>query len=399
MNGNNQNDDLNVNNIWSDLQDTSKDPTSPVWANNNISGVSNSNYENSYSNNYQSQNLNNSTIVEEPKSEQPIINNIESNNNDLNRFDKSKKNNPIKIVLIILVAFIVGFVITKIVIALIINPIKNKKEFNDKKSDSKELSLKYIDSINNYVKAIENNRFYEVNIPKLSSGTVECYTSNGSTWYGDVDEKSITCDKYMKEIQKFSKVKFPEEAYIVLDSTGKVIEDTWIKYNGIYCMYDGNTINDYASKQPISIPDNPSTTSSGSYGVDVIIDAKESAARSSTLGFVDTIEFYAGFVEAGMIESSNENYNITIPTYKNGNVTCRLTNENLWTGDVDESSSTCDEFMKAVIKKSKGNIPTEAKIIIDTNGNVISGTWMKYNDYYCLYSNNSIGYCSKSKID
>ena len=141
-------------------------------------------------------------------------------------------------------------------------------------------------------------------------------------------------------------------------------------------------------------------SSSGSPGVDAIISAKDTVAKNSTLGFVDSIEYYIGLTDGNDDDYQMfEGYDVKRPTNNNDVVICSTNDGINWTGSVDDGSTKCDTFMNAVKSKHKGSSPQEAKILIATDGRVENGTWMKYNGYYCLYNNGSIEKCSKEKVD
>ncbi len=127
--------------------------------------------------------------------------------------------------------------------------------------------------------------------------------------------------------------------------------------------------------------------------LNMINSARKSASKSSTLGFIDSIEYYAGFSEANQTGMNIEGYTVAVP----GAVVCKTTDGSTWTGG---TADACDTFMDAVGTKSKGKNPDEAAIKLDANGKVLSGSYMKYNGYYCTYDGSDIpNDCSMTKPD
>lgn len=102
---------------------------------------------------------------------------------------------------------------------------------------------------------------------------------------------------------------------------------------------------------------------------------KKSAAKSSALGYVESIEYYANF--KGISNDVGLDYNVSLPTMTDGKVICTKTN--------GEWNDNCSGFFEAVDKKSKGEKPTSATIIISSNGKVLTGTSMVYNGYTVNY--------------
>lgn len=105
-------------------------------------------------------------------------------------------------------------------------------------------------------------------------------------------------------------------------------------------------------------------------------DAKKSAAKSSSLGFIESIEAYAGFSEANASGMEIKRYDVPIPGNGKG-VTCTKTNKG-W-------DSTCKAFMTAVEQKSKVKAPDTATIILNANNKIQQGTKMAYFGYGCVY--------------
>ena len=113
--------------------------------------------------------------------------------------------------------------------------------------------------------------------------------------------------------------------------------------------------------------------------LNMINSARKSAAKSSSLGFIDSIEYYAGFAGANGNGMDLGDYDSELlPTT---NTVCTKTN-GTWT--------TCADLMAKVEAKSKGKAPTDAQISLDTSGKVKNTSWLKYNDYYCVYSGSDI---------
>ena len=132
--------------------------------------------------------------------------------------------------------------------------------------------------------------------------------------------------------------------------------------------------------------------------LNMINEARKSAAKSSSLGFIDSIEYYAGFSEVNAAETNIAGYDVLVP----GAVVCKTSDGSTWTGGtaVENISSDCDTFMDAVRTKSKGKNPDAAAIKLNTNGKVQNGSWVQYNNYYCIYNGSDIpNDCSKTKPD
>ena len=120
--------------------------------------------------------------------------------------------------------------------------------------------------------------------------------------------------------------------------------------------------------------------------LNMINSARKSAAKSSSLGFIDSIEYYAGFAGSNGNGIDLGDYNSELlPTT---NIVCTKTN-GTWT--------TCAQLMAKVEAKSKGKAPTDAQISLDTSGKVRNTSWLKYNDYYCVYNGSDIAEdCTKT---
>lgn len=106
--------------------------------------------------------------------------------------------------------------------------------------------------------------------------------------------------------------------------------------------------------------------------LNMIANARKSAAKSSTLGYVDSIEYYAGFSQAnvdgiGLDASYNPDKLIVGEC------------------DVTATSGVCGDFLTEVNKKHKGSAPTAGKFVLDANGSVTSAEF-QYNGYKCEYN-------------
>ena len=123
--------------------------------------------------------------------------------------------------------------------------------------------------------------------------------------------------------------------------------------------------------------------------LNMINQSRKSAARSSALGYIDSIEYYSGFNlisdEAGIT-----GYSIPLPEMTNGTVTCTKTTSG-W-------DSNCSAFFTAVDAKAKGDKPKTATIILSSKGEVLEGTTMKFGKYIVDYDgeNATVGGSSSS---
>lgn len=122
--------------------------------------------------------------------------------------------------------------------------------------------------------------------------------------------------------------------------------------------------------------------------LNMINSAKKSAAKSSALGFVDSIEYYAGFHQASTSDLTLAGYETPLPTIPTNatTVTCTLT-------EATDSApaawdATCSAFMAAVEAKSKGKGPKAASIILDSAGKVQNNSTLTYDGGVCTYENN-----------
>ena len=130
--------------------------------------------------------------------------------------------------------------------------------------------------------------------------------------------------------------------------------------------------------------------------LNMINQARKSAARSSSLGFVDSIEYYAGFNQA-QDDSIQLGYSTAVPTVSEGNLICKATksgNTVTWsegTGVTLASGSTsCADFMAAVETKSKGKGPDSAEVKLDSAGKVLADSTFTYGSFTCTYDGNDV---------
>ena len=123
--------------------------------------------------------------------------------------------------------------------------------------------------------------------------------------------------------------------------------------------------------------------------LNMINQARKSAARSSALGYIDSIEYYTGFNQISD-DAGITGYNISLPEMTNGTVTCTKTTSG-W-------DSNCSAFFEAVDAKTKGDKPKTATIILSSKGEVLEGTTMKYGKYIVNYDgeNATVGGSSSS---
>lgn len=123
--------------------------------------------------------------------------------------------------------------------------------------------------------------------------------------------------------------------------------------------------------------------------LNMVNSARKSAAKSSTLGFVDSIEYYAGFHNAqaaGGIDITGYETALPVITAPDTTVTCTKAADGDW-------DATCKAFMDAVKGTAKGAAPEEATIVLNANGKVQNGTSMKYNGFTCTYTGQDVDKC------
>lgn len=133
--------------------------------------------------------------------------------------------------------------------------------------------------------------------------------------------------------------------------------------------------------------------------LNMISSARESAAKSSSLGYIDSIEYYAGFSQAQDADIQL-GYDKKVP----GAVTCTLAKAEgastaTWSGGAayntidttsEETGDACSVFMTAVDTKSKGKAPDAASIILDASGKVQNNSTLTYGKYVCTYTNGDV---------
>ena len=117
-------------------------------------------------------------------------------------------------------------------------------------------------------------------------------------------------------------------------------------------------------------------------------------AKKNAEGFVIDLENYASLSQAGI-----SGYDKQVPISIEGNVTCTTTDGKTWTGTVADGSESCNNFMNAVVTKTSLTAPTEAKIILTSQGKLQNSSWLKYNEYYCAYNGMTISDCSTTKLN
>ncbi len=121
--------------------------------------------------------------------------------------------------------------------------------------------------------------------------------------------------------------------------------------------------------------------------LNMINQARKSAARSSSLGFVDSIEYYAGFNQA-QDDSIQLGYDVAVP----GAGTCSKTSKTAaWAnGDGITGTDACKNFMEAVESKSKGKGPDAASVVLDAAGKVQNNSTFTYGSFTCTYTDNDV---------
>ena len=124
----------------------------------------------------------------------------------------------------------------------------------------------------------------------------------------------------------------------------------------------------------------------------MINNARKSAARSSALGYVESIENYVGFYEAKQGGISDiAGYDVAYPA---STVTCAKTAATTYTG------TGCADFYAAVNATTKGKAPDTFSAVVIENGKVkVPATGDKptfvFGDYSCEYSGNDAT-CTKN---
>ena len=138
--------------------------------------------------------------------------------------------------------------------------------------------------------------------------------------------------------------------------------------------------------------------------LNMINEARKSSAKSSTLGFVDSIEYYSGFSEAnGAGGMDLSEYGTPIPTITSGktSLTCKKVknseNKFVWDNEqsenVDSNGTSCSAFMAAVEAKNKGKAPDEAKVVLDEAGKVQTGSTFTFGKLTCDYNGTDVSGC------
>ena len=110
--------------------------------------------------------------------------------------------------------------------------------------------------------------------------------------------------------------------------------------------------------------------------LNMINSARKSAAKSSALGYIDSIEYYAGFNQISN-DTGITGYDTALPEMTEGKVTCTKTSSG-W-------NSECSAFFTAVDKKAKGKKPDAATIILSSTGKVQANSKMTFNGYEVTY--------------
>lgn len=141
--------------------------------------------------------------------------------------------------------------------------------------------------------------------------------------------------------------------------------------------------------------------------LNMINNARKSAAKTGTLNFVDTVEYYAGFSEISNTGIAMEKYPEQVPKATkttgtgtdavtvNVNVTCEF-DGSTWTTTLESGATlvkeeeTCAKFFgvkegTGVVSKSRGKLPDEAKVVLDQKGKVQNGSWAVLNGFKCTY--------------
>ena len=116
----------------------------------------------------------------------------------------------------------------------------------------------------------------------------------------------------------------------------------------------------------------------------MINNARKSAAKSSTLGFVDSIENYIGFYEANKggvtgLESYDKPAPASIVVCKKTKSTSGNTTTYTWAADPSnaDNNATCSAFYTAVEATTKGKAPETATVVI-SNGKVAEGSFFEF---------------------
>ena len=387
-----QNSNMNANNMNqfnSGYKNSSNVNTNNMNQFNNVN--QNSNNMNSVSNGYPNQYQNN-TIVQPSMNPGYQVNNGMSINQNVQSSDsshtmstnKTKTKFPIIIVVVILGFF--GLIVGGSVILNIITLPFSTKIIGDNISEARLSATKssayaFIDTFDKYV-ALSNydgsapSGTTYVKLPQSKSGIVKCSKIDSDIWQGEVLTSSSSCDEFMSAVEKGSKGSSPNGGEIIFDKNGVVQNGTYLIYKNIKCNYDNSLMTCEASKNDKnSTSVNNSTTSNTTTS-----GMKFTKDEENTLALVDAIEHY---VLLNSMFDDTEGYEVKLPTTKSGTVICSKTN-GTWTGEVLSGSSTCNDFMKKIESTIIGDNPTGGKVIISKDGEVLKGTWLSYDNNYCI---------------
>ena len=117
--------------------------------------------------------------------------------------------------------------------------------------------------------------------------------------------------------------------------------------------------------------------------LNMISKARRSAARSSALGFVDSVEYYTSFRAAASDLEIGTDYAVDAPT---GTCTKTSGSSDWANGEGVTTSNACKNFMAAVEAKSKGKSPKSGSVTITADGKVSAAT-LEYDGGTCTYAN------------
>ena len=124
----------------------------------------------------------------------------------------------------------------------------------------------------------------------------------------------------------------------------------------------------------------------------MINNARESAAKSSALGYVESIEYYVGFYEArqGGMTTIDSVYSKATPEGECEFKT--VSDNNVWKSNKAEATAAddtlCAEFYAAVSSTTKGKAPEVGTKITVTNGKVAANSVFKFNNKTVTYTGN-----------
>lgn len=121
--------------------------------------------------------------------------------------------------------------------------------------------------------------------------------------------------------------------------------------------------------------------------LNMVKNAKKSAARSSSLGYIDSVEKYAELSSSKDGGLPIKGYDEKIPKTDKEFITCVYEN-NVWSDG--EGTSGCSKFMTSVADKTKGSKPSKANIIMNKNGKMQDGSNFTMFGYLCTYQNNDV---------